>query len=90
LWNFRPGTFAAFRIGSQTRRNEVRLPHDLPALGWEAKLAVAQVFAHRRLRVLQSELESAQRNAAAERAFDATGKENNPWAGSIEQCEHLA
>jgi hypothetical protein len=42
-----------------------------------------------RLRVLKSEIETAQRNAAAERALAATGAESNPWAGSAQKCDEL-
>jgi hypothetical protein len=42
-----------------------------------------------RLKVLRSEIESAQRNAAAERALDATGAKDNPWQGASEKCDEL-
>ena len=42
-----------------------------------------------RLKVLRSEIESAQRNAAAERALAATGAKDNPWAGSAQKCDAL-
>ena len=42
-----------------------------------------------RLRILQSEIESAQRNAAAERALAATGAKDNPWKGAGEKCDEL-
>jgi hypothetical protein len=42
-----------------------------------------------RLRILRSEIESAQRNAAAERAFAATGAEDNPWRGAVEKRDAL-
>ncbi len=42
-----------------------------------------------RLKVLRVELESAQRNAAAERAFEATGAEDNPWKGAVEKRDAL-
>src|SRR5579863_7130052 len=38
-----------------------------------------------RLQVLGVELESVQRNAAAEAALAATGAENNPWKGAGEK-----
>ncbi len=42
-----------------------------------------------RLRILRSEIESAQRNAAAERALAATGAKDNPWKGAGEKCDEL-
>lgn len=42
-----------------------------------------------RLRILRSEIENAQRSAAAERAFAATGAEDNPWKGAVEKRDAL-
>jgi hypothetical protein len=42
-----------------------------------------------RLRILRSEMESAQRNASAERAFEATGASDNPWHGAGEKRDAL-
>jgi len=42
-----------------------------------------------RLKVLKSEIETAQRNAAAERALAATGAKDNPWKGAVEKCDEL-
>jgi hypothetical protein len=42
-----------------------------------------------RLRVLKSEIENTQRNAAAERAFAATGGTDNPWTGATAKLNAL-
>ncbi|MGA9019978.1 MAG: hypothetical protein WB438_13710 [Candidatus Cybelea sp.] len=42
----------------------------------------------RRLKVLRAEIETAQRNAAAERALEATG-ESNPWSGATAKLDGL-
>jgi hypothetical protein len=42
-----------------------------------------------RLRILRAEIESAERNAAAERAFAATGASDNPWKGAVEKRDAL-
>jgi|SRR5580658_11218038 hypothetical protein len=47
------------------------------------------INALQRLRILRSEIETAQRNAAAERAFEATGASDNPWDGAGEKRDAL-
>ena len=47
------------------------------------------VNATQRLRVLRSEIETAERNASAERAFAATGAEDNPWKGATDKLNDL-
>ncbi len=47
------------------------------------------VNATQRLRVLRSEIESAERNASAERAFAATGAKDNPWKGATDKLNDL-
>jgi hypothetical protein len=42
-----------------------------------------------RLKVLRSELDSAQRAATAEKAFAATGDTDNPWKGAVEKRDGL-
>jgi hypothetical protein len=42
-----------------------------------------------RLRILRSELDSAQRAATAEKAFEATGASDNPWHGAVEKRDGL-
>jgi hypothetical protein len=42
-----------------------------------------------RLRALKSEIESAERLAAAEKAFEATGAPDNPWKGAAEKRDAL-
>ena len=42
-----------------------------------------------RLRVIKSEIENTQRNAAAEHAFAATGGTPNPWHGASETLNAL-
>jgi hypothetical protein len=42
-----------------------------------------------RLRVLKSEIETAQRNAAAEAALEATGAKDNPWLGASAKRDEL-
>ena len=42
-----------------------------------------------KLRALRAEIESTQRNAHAERAFEKTGAESNPWKGSAQKCDEL-
>jgi hypothetical protein len=44
---------------------------------------------NQRLRILKSEIENTQRNAAAEHAFEATGAESNPWKGAAEKRDAL-
>jgi hypothetical protein len=42
-----------------------------------------------RLKVLRAEIESAQRDAYAERAYSTTDAASNPWAGSAQKCDEL-
>ena len=44
---------------------------------------------NQRLRILKSEIEHTQRNAAAEHAFEATGGTDNPWKGAGEKLTSL-
>ena len=44
---------------------------------------------NQRLRILKSEIENTQRNAAAEHAFEATGGTDNPWKGAGEKLTSL-
>ena len=43
-----------------------------------------------RLKELRVELEIAQRNAAAEAAYTATGGASNPWSGASEKLDELS
>ena len=45
---------------------------------------------NQRLRILKSEIEHTQRNAAAEHAFEATGGTDNPWKGAGEKFDFAA